>query len=40
MHMHKYYKKENKFFIEAVLPEDADWYAFEETTYTYVYRHT
>ena len=39
--MHTYtYDKQEKIFIEAVLREDADWYAFAEMTYTFVYRHT
>ena len=40
MHMHKYFEEGRDYFITYVPADDADWYPFEETTFTCAFRHT
>ena len=40
MHMDSYSQAGRDYIIKEVPPEDADWYPFEETTFTSAYRHT
>ena len=40
MHMHYYFKESRDYIIKEVVSEDGDWYSFEETTFTFAYRHT